>query len=76
MNIQADDLVRIIKDAKTVIDLNTLSPDVNLRDIGADSLDMMNIFLAIQEKYNVEIPDDEIENLVSIESICNYINKL
>lgn len=76
MNIQPDDLIKIIKDAKTVIDLNAISPDINLRDIGADSLDMMNIFLAIQEKYNVEIPDEEIENLVSIESICNYINKL
>ncbi len=48
---------------------------LNLRDLGADSLDLMTILLSVQEKVGVEIPDAELDNLLSIDSICSYMNK-
>jgi acyl carrier protein len=41
----------------------------------ADSLDIMNILLGVQEKTGVEVPDDEVENLTSANKILEYVNK-
>lgn len=72
---QGEEIINLIKNANTMIDMDDLTADANLRDIGADSLDMMNILLAIQEKYAVEVPDKEIEKLVNVTAICTYLNQ-
>jgi len=41
---------------------------------GIDSLDMLSVYLMIQERYNVEIPDEDIPKLDSIKSIVEYLN--
>jgi len=46
-----------------------------LEDIGLDSLDMMSVLFAIQEKYNLEIPDEEIERLACLNLIIEYVEK-
>lgn len=74
MKAKAEEIFRIIKDAETMIAPDKLTENADLRDIGADSLDMMNILLSIQEKYGVEVPDEDIEKLASISDICNYLN--
>jgi acyl carrier protein len=65
---------RIIQEADTKIDFDSFNEVADLRDIGADSLDMMTIILEVQTKYDLEIPDDQIENLTSVSKICRYIN--
>ncbi len=74
MSVQTQDIKKIIEHANTMIDIKKLTSDTNLRDIGADSLDMMNIFLAIQEEFGVDIPEEQIEKLLTIDAICSYIN--
>ena len=76
MQVNPFEIIQIIKEEETQIDMAALDDDIDLRQIGADSLDMMNIFLAIQEKYNVEIPDEDIEHLPNITAICSYLSKL
>jgi len=75
MKAEPKEIIQIIHDAQTQIEMSKLSSEVDLREIGADSLDMMNIFLAVQEKFGVEVPDEEIENLTSVADICNFITK-
>lgn len=75
MKVQKDEIIALIKDANTMIDMDTLTPEVDLRDIGADSLDIMNILLAVQEKFSIEIPDEDVETLRNVSSICSYIEK-
>ena len=42
-------------------------------DLGADSLDVVELLMAIEDEFEVEIPDEEIENLKTIGALTEYI---
>ncbi|MBK5252865.1 MAG: acyl carrier protein [Peptostreptococcaceae bacterium] len=44
-----------------------------MKDLEADSLDAVEIILSIEEEYEIEIPDDEAENLVTVENLVKYV---
>ena len=75
MNIAREDVVAVIRDANVVSDPDNLRDDLTLADQGVDSLGIFNIILMLQEKYEVEIPDDDVDPLVSIPAIVNYLNQ-
>lgn len=75
MNITREDVVTVIRDANVVSDPDKLRDDLTLVDQGVDSLGIFNIILLLQEKYGVEIPDDDADPLVSIPAIVNYLNQ-
>ena len=43
-------------------------------DLGADSLDTAELVMALEEEFNVEIPDDEAEQITTIQQAVDYIN--
>ncbi len=46
-------------------------------DLGADSLDVVELLMAIEEEFSVEIPDEDIESLKTIGDVVEYIqNKI
>ncbi|MDO5046608.1 MULTISPECIES: acyl carrier protein [Campylobacter] len=47
-----------------------------IEDLGADSLDVVELVMALEEKFEVEIPDSEAEKLISINDVVTYIEKL
>ncbi|AII15196.1 acyl carrier protein [Campylobacter iguaniorum] len=47
-----------------------------IEDLGADSLDVVELVMALEEKFDVEIPDSEAEKLISISDVVNYIDGL
>ena len=47
-----------------------------LEDLGADSLDVVELVMALEEKFGIEIPDSESEKLVSIKDVVDYIENL
>ena len=73
MSLSYEDLYRIIDEAGTQIEMDKLTPDADLIDIGADSLDMMNVLLAVQEETDIAVEDDDIEKLSTVKQICEYI---
>ncbi|MCV3410616.1 acyl carrier protein [Campylobacter lari] len=75
MKIETKDILEILKEVGVLVDINTLEINKPLKDQGIDSLDMANLFLNLQEKYNIEIPIEDVDNLNSIENITQYINK-
>ena len=42
-------------------------------DLGADSLDVVDLVMSIEESFVVEIPDEEVENIKTVGDIVNYI---
>ena len=42
-------------------------------DLGADSLDTVELVMAFEEEFGVEIPDDAAEKIVKVEDAVNYI---
>lgn len=44
-------------------------------DLGADSLDAVEVIMAIEEEFHVVIEDEVYSNIKTIEDICNYLEK-
>ena len=44
-------------------------------DLGADSLDTVELIMQFEEEFNIEIPDDDAENLLSVGQAVDYISK-
>jgi acyl carrier protein len=45
-----------------------------IEDLGADSLDIVELVMAMEEEFEVEIPDEEAENIKKVSDAVNYIN--
>ena len=44
-------------------------------DLGADSLDVVELLMTIEDEFNIEIPDEEIENIRTIGELTEYIQE-
>ncbi|RMG11224.1 MAG: acyl carrier protein [Deltaproteobacteria bacterium] len=54
---------------------DTIKPDsAFIEDLGADSLDIVELVMAMEEEFEVEIPDEEAENIKTVADAINYIN--
>ena len=42
-------------------------------DLGADSLDVVELVMALEEEFNLEIPDEEAEKITSVQNIFDYM---
>jgi acyl carrier protein len=46
-----------------------------VEDLGADSLDVVELVMALEEEFETEITDDEAEKLQTVQSIIDYVEK-
>ena len=44
-------------------------------DLGADSLDLVELIMAMEEAYDIEIPDEDAESIVTVQDAIDYVNK-
>lgn len=60
-----------------IVDIKTVTLEVNLEDdLGADSLDAVEIVIALEEEFGIEIPDTEAEKFKTVGDIVKYIKSL
>jgi acyl carrier protein len=45
-----------------------------IEDLGADSLDTVELVMALEEEFDVQIPDDEAEKITTVQQAVDYIN--
>jgi acyl carrier protein len=45
-----------------------------VEDLGADSLDIVELVMAMEEEFDVEIPDDQAENIKTVKDAIDYVN--
>lgn len=45
-----------------------------IEDLGADSLDTVELVMALEEEFSIEIPDEDAEKITSVGDAINYIN--
>lgn len=56
------------------LDPNTIEMTSDLAtDLGADSLDAIDIVMSLEDQYGIEVPDNAIENMKTVEDIVNFI---
>ena len=44
-----------------------------VEDLGADSLDQVELIMALEEEFGVEVPEDEADKLQSVEQVISYV---
>lgn len=67
---QLKDLVRKQLD----VDANDITEEANFaKDLGADSLDTVELVIAIEEKFGISIPDEQAENITNVREAATYI---
>lgn len=59
------------------VEESTLSETTSFKeDLGADSLDLFEMVMALEEAFNVEIPSEDLEKIKTIKDVKDYIEKL
>ena len=70
-----DKVKEIIID-KLSVDEGKITMDAKfIDDLGADSLDTVELIMQFEEEFGIEIPDEEAESLLSVGQAVDYINK-
>lgn len=55
-------------------DVNTLTAETSFKeDLGADSLDLFEVVMALEEEFEVEIPTEDLENIKTIGDVEAYL---
>lgn len=70
-NVVAD----IIADVMS-ISASEVAPEKTMKDMDVDSLDMLDIVTSLEDHYGIEIPDDAIDCIKTVEDAVNYLDKL
>ena len=53
---------------------DAVTPDSSVvDDLGADSLDVVDLIMTLEDEFNIEIPDEEIENIKVVDDLVKYI---
>lgn len=66
-------LVKIIAE-QLGVDAAECKPEARLLDdLGADSLDVVELIMAVEEEFSIEIPDEDAENLTTVGQIEAYV---
>lgn len=57
------------------VDEEKIEMNTTFEDIDADSLDVVELVMALEEEFNLEIADEEVEKIKTVGDIVNYIEK-
>ncbi len=64
----------IIVDQLGVDDKQVNGPASFIDDLGADSLDQVELVMALEEEFDIEIPDEDAEKIATVQNAVDYIN--
>ena len=74
MTITIQEVRDVIESAETMADMDSLQNDVALTEQDVDSLDLANILLLLEERFDVKIPDEDTNQLQTVNGIVEYLN--
>ena len=66
--------VKAILSEQFDVEEDSITPDTNLsEDLEADSLDVVDLLMSIEDEFEIEVPDEEIENIKTVDPLVKYI---
>ena len=72
------EIERLYKAVASVLDIDesTITPESKFaEDLGADSLDIVELVMALEEEFDIEIPDADAEKVVTVGDVVDYIKE-
>ena len=74
MNIEQKVIEIIIRELG--LEESEIAPEKDfIKDLGLDSLDVMTLAMAMEEEFDIEIPDDDVEGVKTVQHVYDYLNK-
>ncbi len=71
-----DEKVKEIISNQLGVDKSEVTPEASfVEDLGADSLDTVELVMAFEESFNIEIPDEDAEKIAKVKDAIEYIKK-
>ena len=68
--------IRSIMAERLGVESDAVTPDANiLDDLGADSLDVVELVMSLEEEFNIEVPDEEVEGMRTVSDVERYVIK-
>lgn len=56
------------------VDAGSVTPEARFKeDLEADSLDLFELVMALEEEYDVEIPSEDLTNLLTVQDVMDYL---
>ena len=70
-----DQVKKIVKEQLGVEEDEIQMGSTFVDDLGADSLDIVELIMAFEEEFNIEIPDEKAEKIKTVEDVVKYIDE-
>lgn len=68
--------IRLILSNQFDVDVETITAETNImEDLGADSLDVVDMLMSLEDEFDVEIPDEEIEKMRTVADVVAYVEE-
>lgn len=68
------DKVKDILSKQLRIEIDIIEDDTNVMDdLGADSLDVVEVLMAIEEHFGISVPDEDVASLKTVRDIADYV---
>ena len=66
--------VKAILSEQFDVEEDTITPETNIADdLGADSLDVVDLLMSVEDEFEIEVPDEEVENMKTVGELVKYI---
>lgn len=70
------DKVKEIIANQLAVNIKDITDNTTFSDINADSLDVVDIIMALESEFNLQIPDEEVDNFNTIGDLASFITKI
>lgn len=77
-----EEIIMVFEKVKSIIvdqldvDEDKVTPNASITDdLGADSLDVVDLVMSFEEEFDIEIPDEQVENIKTVGDIVKYIEE-
>lgn len=66
--------VKMILAEQLEVEEDTITADTDIQDdLGADSLDVVDLIMSLEDEFEIEVPDEDIESLRTVGALVSYI---
>jgi acyl carrier protein len=75
VNMSGEDKIKKIIAEKLSVDLAEVKPQASfVEDLGADSLDLVELIMSMEEEFEIDISDEDAEKLVTVQDAIDFVN--